>query len=83
MSTMRSALCNEVAELFSNRLGIAIPSYETDLFDAGILDSMVFVELLLQIEAACGVKFDLSNVHIEQFRSVEKIAELVAAMNTR
>lgn len=79
MSSNHSGLSGEIAELFSSRLGIETPSVETDLFDTGILDSMAFVELLLQLESSFGLKLNLSEIEFEQFRSVEKIADFVAS----
>lgn len=70
---------NEIANLLCSRLGLEIPSSDTDLFDAGILDSMGFVELLLQLESNFGIRLSLSEIEFENFRSVDRIAEFVTS----
>jgi D-alanine--poly(phosphoribitol) ligase subunit 2 len=74
-----ASLRGEICELFASRLGLEIPAPETDLFDSGVLDSMAFVELLLQLENRYGIRLDLSEIEFDQFRSVDKISEYIAA----
>jgi acyl carrier protein len=68
----------DIADLFSERLGLSIPSADADLFEAGILDSMSFVELLLQIETVFGLALNLRDVEFENFRSIDRIADFIA-----
>jgi acyl carrier protein len=68
----------DVADLFSERLGLSIPSADADLFETGILDSMSFVELLLQIETVFGLALNLRDVEFENFRSIDRIADFIA-----
>ena len=69
----------DVADLFSERLGLSIPSDDADLFETGILDSMSFVELLLQIETVFGLALNLRDVEFENFRSIDRIADFIAS----
>jgi methoxymalonate biosynthesis acyl carrier protein len=75
-------LLQEIGELFATRLGLEVPAPDTDLFEAGVLDSMSFVELLLQLENRCGIRLDLSAINLDEFRSLEKISKFVAARMT-
>jgi acyl carrier protein len=68
----------DVTDLFSERLGLSIPSADADLFETGILDSMSFVELLLQIETVFGLALNLGDIEFENFRSIDTIAAFIA-----
>jgi acyl carrier protein len=54
----------------------------TDLLESGLLDSMSFVELLLQLEQRFGYTPHLVDLDLEHFRSINRIAELVSAPAT-
>ena len=56
---------------------VEVPSAETDLFDSGILDSQRLVELLFQIEQNFNTEIDVQDFEIENFRCLEKIANLI------
>jgi D-alanine--poly(phosphoribitol) ligase subunit 2 len=79
MLPVRSILPENIIDLLSSRLGLQIPSAETDLFEAGIMDSMSFVELLVQLENNFGIRLALGEIEFENFRCVNKIAEFVAS----
>jgi D-alanine--poly(phosphoribitol) ligase subunit 2 len=74
-----SDLHDRILTLFSTALNIEVPSVDTDLFDAGVLDSLAFVELLLQLEREFGVAAALDDLQPENFNSVARIAAFVAA----
>jgi D-alanine--poly(phosphoribitol) ligase subunit 2 len=63
--------------LFSQALHVDVPSPDTDLFNTGILDSQRFVELLLFIEQDFDTHIDVQDFEIENFRCIEKIANLI------
>ena len=67
-----------IAGLFADYLNLEIPSPETDLFDTGVLDSMGFVELLVQLEREFGLRVQLGDIEIDNFRSIARIAAFVA-----
>jgi len=68
-----------ITRLFSERLNLDVPSADTDLFDSGALDSMGFVELLAQLEREFGVEVTLGDIEMDTFRTIERIADFVAA----
>jgi D-alanine--poly(phosphoribitol) ligase subunit 2 len=72
-------LRDEIRKVLGNDLGLDIPSAETDLLEAGILDSMSFVELVLQLENKFGIRVNFEDVDFGDFRTVEKIADFVAS----
>jgi len=72
-------LQERIARLFSDILTIDIPSTDTDLFDTGVLDSLAFVELLLHLEREFGVTTSVDDLEINNFRSIDRIADYVMA----
>jgi acyl carrier protein len=51
----------------------------TDVIAGGMLDSLAFVQLMLALEEEFGVKVDLSDLDLEDFSSVTRVAHLVTA----
>jgi len=60
-------LQERIAGLLLDRLHLDVPSVETDLIDTGALDSMLFVELLAQLEAEFGLAIDLDDIEVSAF----------------
>ncbi len=67
----------QLIEILYSQLYVAVPSEETDLISTGTLDSLKFVELLLQIEERFGIKLSLETLQLDQLRSVRQIAAFV------
>ena len=76
-------LHERIAGLFATALHFEVPSYDTDLFDTGILDSLAFVELLLQLEREFGVSTSVDDLEVENFRSITTIAGFVHSRTNR
>lgn len=72
-----SRLRERIANLFSGALNLDVPSVDTDLFDTGVLDSLAFVELLLQLEREFGVATGIDDLEVDNFRSIARIADFV------
>lgn len=60
--------------LFADVLHVDVPSPDTDLIAAGLLDSLGLVELLVQLEEAFAVEVPLDTLDVEDFRSLRSIA---------
>jgi len=76
-------LALKVRAIFADTLNIDVPSDETDLIEAGYIDSLALVELLFAIEREFSVSVPLDELEIDDFRNVRSISELVAAANGR
>lgn len=74
-----NGLREQIAEIFLRSLNVEVPSSDTDLFESGLLDSLAFVELLLAIERDFRVTTSVEDLEVDNFRSVERIAEFVTA----
>jgi acyl carrier protein len=72
-----------IQRLFRDVLNIEVPATDTDVIEAGLLDSLALVELLAAIEQEFQVELPLDGLEIETFRSVDTIAAFVASMNGR
>lgn len=56
---------------------------ETDLLAAGLLESLTIMELLAYIEHVYGVTCDPSEIRPDNFRSAQRLAELIDAKRRR
>ena len=74
-----AGLRNKVAALFADVLKIEVPSHDTNLLATGLLDSLGFVELLLQLERGFGIRVEMESLEPEDFRSIERIAAFIEA----
>ena len=73
----RHQVQSELLRLFSEQLSTEVLSDATDLFEAGILDSLKFVELVLHLEHRFGAKIDLEGLSLDDFRNIAGITALV------
>jgi acyl carrier protein len=74
-----NSLRERIAGIFSGALHLDVPAVDTDLFDTGVLDSLAFVELLLQLEREFGVTTSVDDLESDNFRSIDTIADFVAS----
>jgi len=75
-------LHERIAGIFAAALNMEVPSSDTDLFEAGLLDSLAFVELLLHLEREFGVATSLDDLEADNFRSIDRIATFVSTRAT-
>jgi acyl carrier protein len=71
-----------IRKLFLEALHIGIDSVETDLVEAGLLDSLLLVELLLQLEQEFDIDVMMADLEIDAFRTVKSIATFVTHLRT-
>ena len=80
--TAAERLAEGIEVIFRDGLSIDVPSVDADLIDGGVLDSLALIELLFQIEQRFQVDLSLDELDIEDFRTIERIAEFVARRST-
>ncbi|PYP48958.1 MAG: hypothetical protein DMD45_16410 [Gemmatimonadetes bacterium] len=68
-----------IARLFAERLEVEVPSPDLDLFEAGVVDSLMFVKLLATLEEQFGFRLAFEELEIDDFRTVRHMARFVAA----
>ena len=71
-----------VASLLLEKLHLHIPAINTDLVETGLLDSLAFVELTVQLEETFGITIPMERLHIDNVRSISAIAEFVATLQS-
>jgi acyl carrier protein len=71
------ALTSEVMRILSKQLGSEITA-STDLIATGLLDSVGVVRLLSEIEHRLRVSIPVSNLDIDDLRSVSALARTIA-----
>lgn len=77
--TNTNAIIERLGALFLESFHIEVPSTDTDLVETGILDSLQFVELLVQLEQQFGFRIKLDDIDLDDLRTLARIARLVAA----
>jgi D-alanine--poly(phosphoribitol) ligase subunit 2 len=77
-----NAILERLGVLFTESFHVEVPSSDTDLLETGILDSLQFVELLLQLEQRFGFQVKVEDINLDDLRTLARIARLVAAGGT-
>ena len=75
-------LRERIIAVFSNAMHVDVPATDTDLFETGVLDSLAFVELLLNLEREFGVETSVADLEIENFSTITRITDFVMARAT-
>jgi len=68
----------QLTDLVRDQLGVDVPSSDTDLVAAGLLDSLALVTLIVGIEDTFGCRLPLDDFDIDRFRSVDAMAAFLA-----
>jgi len=66
-------------QFFRDQFDIELPSTSTDLIDAGILDSLMVIEVVVFIEEQYSVTTQLDDLDLDNFVTIENMARFVAA----
>lgn len=72
-----SVIEGRLMEVFRHKLELDVPSVETDLMVTGLMDSLIFVELLFQIENEFGITIAMDKVELDNFRSIVSIVQFL------
>ena len=73
------AVVERIQRLFVDALSMPAPEPSTDVVDSGLLDSLALVTLLFEVEREFGIQIPLDTLDVDDFRTVERIADLVEA----
>jgi acyl carrier protein len=75
------SLQQRIQAIFNQRLQVDIPAVDIDLFETGLIDSLVFVDLLLALEEEFSMEITLDRVNLDDFRSITRIADFISLQN--
>ncbi len=70
-------LPTRIITTLEQRSGVAVPSPDTDLFNTGVLDSLIFLDLMLTIESDYGIRISFESLDMQQLNSVNGICEYI------
>jgi acyl carrier protein len=70
-------VCERIARLIRESVGVEVPSHDTDLIESGLIDSLALVSLLAEIEREFGFELPLDTLEVDDFRTVETAAAYV------
>lgn len=70
---------SQIAGLFAERLQVDVPSPDLDLFESGVVDSLMLVKLLAGLEERFGFQLTFEELEIDDFRTLRAIVRFVAA----
>ena len=73
-------LQQRIARVVAEKMHLTPPPAEANLFEAGCLDSLSFVSLLVCIEEEFGLRIDLKDLDLGKFQSIAGIASFVASL---
>jgi D-alanine--poly(phosphoribitol) ligase subunit 2 len=71
-------MVDRVRILIRDVLSFEVPTDNTDLIDSGVIDSLALVTMIAEIEEEFQVELPLDDFDVEQFRSVQRIAEFLS-----
>lgn len=74
----RTGLEGAIHRIFRDSLELDV-GVDTEVIENGMLDSLAFVKLLVELENEFGIKIDLTALDLDDFSSVTRVARLVEA----
>jgi len=75
--TIKTVTTDQVIRLLADRVHIETPSVDTDLMEAGLLDSLSLVELMTGLEEQFEIRISFDEIEIDNFSSVFRIVEFL------
>ena len=79
----QQAIHRQIVQLFAEQFQIEIPSTDTDIIAEGLLDSMVFVDLIMHLESMFELSIAIEDLELDEFRTVERMAEFLMASQAK
>lgn len=79
MSESRDDARDKIVALVEERLGVEVPASDTDLIDAGLLDSLALVTLIVGLEDTFVCQLPLDDFDVDRFRSIDAMVEFLAS----
>ena len=76
-----SATVERLRRLLADVLSIEVPANDTDLVEAGLLDSLALVMLIADVEHEFQIELPLGDLDVDRFRSVDRMAEFLTEVD--
>ena len=68
-----------IQQILLEKLFVEVDSFDDDLLQAGLLDSLALIQLLVHLEERFAVKVSLDDLEIDDLRTIRSIARMVAS----
>ena len=68
----------QILSIFADVIFIEVASPDVNLIDDGLLDSLVFVDLIMSLQEQFQIELSIADLEFEQFQSVGHIARYMA-----
>ena len=68
---------NRIVRLLADKMEIPVCSVDADLFDEGLLDSLSYVRLVVEMQQEFDTPLSLSQIDIDHFRTVNQMADFL------
>jgi methoxymalonate biosynthesis acyl carrier protein len=79
MTARVNPVTERLATLFAEELHVDVPDSGVDLLATARLDSLGVVELIMHIEKDFGMRVELEDLELENFRTIDSIAAFITA----
>jgi acyl carrier protein len=76
-SEYASALGKEIEALCLKKLSVRIAAADQDLFETGVLDSLLLVQLIFELERHFHLELPMGELDISSLKSVNAMARLI------
>jgi methoxymalonate biosynthesis acyl carrier protein len=83
MTGNEASVQQSIITFFKEHLHVDVLSPDYNLIEAGILDSLMIVDLVLYLEQTFQVSPSLEDLEVENFATVARVAAMVAAHHSR
>ena len=78
----REALADGIRSVLRDHLNVLVDSPDTNLLEAGLVDSIGLVELILQLEDRFGIGLPMESLELDDLRSINTIADLISRLSS-
>ena len=79
MAITQESIRSDLGSFLAVKMGIEVPSPEADLVEAGLLDSLALVDLLVHLEQSYDTRISLEDLDLDNFRSIARIARFLSS----
>jgi acyl carrier protein len=80
--TEAADIWTRVTQIMRDVLQAEVDSEDVDLLEGAVLDSLMFVELLHELQVEFGVEIPLDELEIDNFRTIHRIARYIQHLCT-
>jgi D-alanine--poly(phosphoribitol) ligase subunit 2 len=77
----REGLVTGIRSVLHDHLHVVVDSPDANLLDAGLVDSIGLVELIIQLEDRFGMALPMESLELDDLRSINTIADLITRLS--